>query len=76
VVELGTWPVPPVFTHLQNIGNVPQDDLMRTFNMGIGMVLVVPAKKFKRVQSLIEKSGEKSYLIGRIVRGDHKVTYA
>ena len=76
VVELGTWPVPPVFTHLQNIGNVPQDDLMRTFNMGIGMVLVVPAKKFKRVQTLIEKTGEKSYLIGRIVRGDHKVSYA
>jgi phosphoribosylformylglycinamidine cyclo-ligase len=76
VVELGTWPVPPVFTHLQNIGNVPQDDLMRTFNMGIGMVLVVPAKKFNRVQSLIEKLGEKSYLIGRIIRGDHKVTYA
>ncbi len=76
VVEMGTWPVLPVFTHLQNIGNVPQDDLMRTFNMGIGMVLVVPAKKFKRVQGLIEKSGEKSYLIGRIVRGDHKVTYA
>jgi len=76
VVEMGTWPVLPVFTHLQSIGNVPQDDLMRTFNMGIGMVLVVPAKKFKRVQGLIEKSGEKSYLIGRIVRGDHKVTYA
>ncbi len=76
VVELGTWPIPPVFTHLQQIGNVPQDDLMRTFNMGIGMVLAVPAKKFKRVQSLIERTGEKSYLIGRIVKGDHKVTYA
>jgi len=76
VVELGTWTVPPVFTHLQQIGNVPQDDLMRTFNMGIGMVMVVPAKKFKRVQSLIERTGEKSYLICRIVKGDHKVTYA
>lgn len=76
VVELGTWTIPPVFTHLQQIGNVPQDDLMRTFNMGIGMVLVVPAKKFKRVQSIIERTGEKSYLIGRIVKGDHKVTYA
>lgn len=76
VVELGTWPIPPVFTHLQQIGNVPHDDLMRTFNMGIGMVLVVPAKKFKRVHSLIERTGEKSYLIGRIVKGDHKVTYA
>jgi phosphoribosylformylglycinamidine cyclo-ligase len=40
------------------------------------MVLVVPAKRFKRVQSLVEKSGEKSYLIGRIVKGDHKVSYA
>jgi phosphoribosylformylglycinamidine cyclo-ligase len=76
VVELGTWPVLPVFTHLQQIGNVPADEMLRTFNMGIGMVLVVPAKKFKRVQSLIEKCCEKSCLIGRIVKGDRKVTYA
>lgn len=76
VVELGTWPVLPVFTHLQHIGNVPPDEMLRTFNMGIGMVLVVPAKKYKRVETLIEKYGEKSYLIGRIVKGDRKVTYA
>jgi len=76
VVELGSWPVPPIFTHLQKIGNVPPEEMLRTFNMGIGMVLIVPAKKFKRVETLIEKCGEKSYLIGRIVRGDRKVTYA
>jgi phosphoribosylformylglycinamidine cyclo-ligase len=76
VVEMGTWPVLPVFTHMQHIGNVPQEDMMRTFNMGIGMVLVVPAKKFKRVQSIIEKMGEKAYLMGRIVKGDRKVHYA
>ncbi len=76
VVELGSWPVLPVFHHMQKIGNVPHDDMMRTFNMGIGMVLVVPANKFKRVQSLIEKCGEKPYLIGRIVKGDRKVLYA
>jgi phosphoribosylformylglycinamidine cyclo-ligase len=76
IVEFGSWPVLPVFSHLQKIGNVPHEDMMRTFNMGIGMVLVVPAKKFKRVQSLIEKCGEKSYLIGRIVKGDRKVLYA
>jgi phosphoribosylformylglycinamidine cyclo-ligase len=75
-VQMGTWPVLPVFAHLQNIGNVPQDEMLRTFNMGIGMVLVVPAKKYKRVETLIEKCGEKSYLIGRIVRGDRKVSYA
>jgi phosphoribosylformylglycinamidine cyclo-ligase len=76
IVEMGSWPVLPVFTHMQKIGNVPQDDMMRTFNMGIGMVLVIPASKFKRVQSLIEKCGEKSYLIGRIVKGERKVLYA
>ena len=76
IIEMGTWPVLPVFAHLQKIGNVPQDDMMRTFNMGIGMVLVVPAKKFKRVQTLIEKYGEKSFLIGRIVKGERKVLYA
>src|SRR6516162_2920144 len=76
VVELGSWPVLPVFSHMQKIENVPHDDMMRTFNMGIGMVLVVPATKFKRVQSVIEKCGEKSYLIGRIVKGDRKVLYA
>jgi phosphoribosylformylglycinamidine cyclo-ligase len=76
VVELGTWPVLPVFSHLQQIGNVAPDEMLRTFNMGIGMILVVPAKKYKRVESLIEKCGEKSYLIGRIVKGDRKVTYA
>jgi phosphoribosylformylglycinamidine cyclo-ligase len=76
VVEMGTWPVLPLFTHMQHIGNVPQDEMMRTFNMGIGMVLVVPAKKFKRVQSIVEKAGEKAHLIGRIVKGDRKVQYA
>lgn len=76
VVEMGTWPILPLFTHMQQIGNVPQDDMMRTFNMGIGMVLVVPAKKFKRVQTIVEKAGEKAYLIGRIAKGERRVQYA
>ena len=76
IVELGSWPVLPVFAHLQKLGNVAEDEMMRTFNMGIGMVLVVPAAKFKRVQSLVEKCGEKSYLIGRVVKGERKVLYA
>ncbi len=76
IVEIGAWPVLPVFQHLQKLGNVPDDEMLRTFNMGIGMVLVVPAKKFKRVQTVVEKQGEKAYLIGRIVKGDRKVLYA
>jgi phosphoribosylformylglycinamidine cyclo-ligase len=75
VVEMGRWPVLPIFTHLQKLGNVPQDEMMRTFNMGIGMILVVPAAKFKRAESIIDRSGEKGYIIGRIVKGDRKVVY-
>jgi phosphoribosylformylglycinamidine cyclo-ligase len=50
--------------------------MMRTFNMGIGMVLVVNPKKFKKAQSILERAGEKGYVIGRIVKGDRKVQYS
>jgi phosphoribosylformylglycinamidine cyclo-ligase len=76
VVELGSWPVPPIFEHLRQIGNVPQAEMMRTFNMGIGMILVVAATNFKKVQTLLDRAGEKAYTIGRIVKGDRKVQYA
>ena len=75
IVEINSWPVPPIFEHLQKIGNVPQDEMLRTFNMGIGMILVVPAKKFKKVQTILERCGEKGYTIGRIVKGEKRVTY-
>jgi phosphoribosylformylglycinamidine cyclo-ligase len=74
-IEYGSWPVPPIFTHLQSIGNVPQDDMMRTFNMGLGMLLVVPAKKFKKTEGVLDRAGEKYYAVGRIVRGERKVSY-
>ncbi|MGH9675849.1 MAG: phosphoribosylformylglycinamidine cyclo-ligase [Candidatus Acidiferrum sp.] len=76
VVEMGSWQVPPIFEHLQKLGNVPQDEMLRTFNMGIGMVLVVPPKKFKKVQTLLDRASEKGFTIGRIIRGDRKVSYS
>jgi phosphoribosylformylglycinamidine cyclo-ligase len=75
-IELGSWPVLPIFEHLQQLGNVPQDEMLRTFNMGMGMLLVVPAAKFKKAQSVLERVGEKAYTIGRIVKGERKVTYS
>ena len=75
IVEINSWPVPLIFEHLQKIGNVPRDEMLRTFNMGIGMVLVVPAKKFKKVQVILERCSEKGYTIGRIVKGEKRVTY-
>ena len=75
-IELGSWPVLPIFEHLEELGNVPQDEMLRTFNMGMGMLLVVPAAKFKKAQSVLERVGEKAYTIGRIIKGERKVIYS
>jgi phosphoribosylformylglycinamidine cyclo-ligase len=75
IVEMNSWPVPPLFEYMQRIGNVPQDEMLRTFNMGIGMVLIVPANKFKKVQTILDRCGEKGYTIGRVVKGEKRVTY-
>jgi phosphoribosylformylglycinamidine cyclo-ligase len=76
VIELGSWPKLPIFEHLQVLGNVPQDEMLRTFNMGLGMLLVVNPKKFKKAQTLLERAGEKFFHVGRIVKGERKVMYS
>jgi len=75
-IELGSWPIQPIFEHLQQLGKVPQEEMLRTFNMGLGMLLVVPSAKFKKAQSVLERVGEKAYTIGRIVKGERKVSYS
>jgi len=61
---------------MQKLGNVPQDEMLRTFNMGLGMLVVVPAKKFKKAQAVLERIGEKFYTVGRIIKGERKVMYS
>ncbi|HTR65997.1 MAG TPA: phosphoribosylformylglycinamidine cyclo-ligase [Terriglobales bacterium] len=75
LIEVGSWPVPPIFEHLRDLGNVPPDEMFRTFNMGLGMLVVISSAKFKKVQSVLERAGEKAYTVGRIVKGDRKVMY-
>jgi phosphoribosylformylglycinamidine cyclo-ligase len=74
-IDIGSWTVPPLFEHLRELGNVPQDEMLRTFNMGLGMLLVVPLAKFKKAQTVLERVGEKAVTVGRIVKGDRKVIY-
>ncbi|HEV7220819.1 MAG TPA: phosphoribosylformylglycinamidine cyclo-ligase [Terriglobales bacterium] len=75
IIEMGSWPVLPIFEHLQKLGNVPPEEMLRTFNMGLGMLLVVPSAKFKKAQTVIERAGEKAFTVGRIVKGERKVIY-
>jgi phosphoribosylformylglycinamidine cyclo-ligase len=64
-----------LFEHLRQLGNVPQEEMLRTFNMGLGMLAVVPLAKFKKAQTVLERVGEKAYTVGRIIKGDRKVIY-
>jgi len=74
-VELGSWPVLPIFDHLRDLGQVSQDEMMRTFNMGIGLIAVIPAAKFTRAKTLLDRAEEKFFVVGRVVKGDHRVQY-
>ena len=74
-IDLASWTVPPLFEHLQKLGNVEQDEMLRTFNMGIGLIVVVPAEKVKKAKAVLNRANERHCIIGRIVRGERKVTY-
>ena len=69
-VELGSWPVLPIFEHIRELGQVPQDEMMRTFNMGVGLIAVVKADKFAKTKALLNRAEEKFHVIGRIVKAD------
>jgi len=75
IVDLASWTVPPLFEHLQQLGDVEQDEMLRTFNMGIGLIVVVPAEQVKKAKAILNRANERHCIIGRIVRGDRRVTY-
>jgi phosphoribosylformylglycinamidine cyclo-ligase len=49
--------------------------MMRTFNMGVGLIAAIPAAKFTRAKNLMDRAEEKFFVIGRVVKGDRKVQY-
>jgi phosphoribosylformylglycinamidine cyclo-ligase len=67
-IKMGSWDLPPVFSMLARLGNVAPDEMRRTFNMGIGMVIAVPVGAADAAQSILELEGEKVFTIGRVER--------
>ena len=63
-----SWPSQPIFEYLRKLGNVPDDDYRRTFNLGIGMVLVIAENKIGFVSQILKKLGEPFYQIGQVIR--------
>lgn len=72
----GSWPVHQIFRMVQGIGNVPEADMKRTFNMGIGYVMVVSRSTADEAVDLLRKSGYPAFVIGRIRKGGKGVRYS
>jgi phosphoribosylformylglycinamidine cyclo-ligase len=68
LVRRGAWPVPPIFEVIRQGGNVEEEEMLRTFNNGIGMILAVPAKAVEGVIARLKRWKEKAYPIGEIVK--------
>jgi phosphoribosylformylglycinamidine cyclo-ligase len=69
-IDLGSWQVPPLFSMLARLGRVAPEEMRRTFNMGIGMIVAVPAGAADAAQSILELEGEQVFTIGRVERAD------
>jgi phosphoribosylformylglycinamidine cyclo-ligase len=70
VIRKGTWDVPPIFPFLQERGNISEDEMHKTFNNGIGMILVIPPKDAHKVMARLQALGERGFIIGEIVKAD------
>ncbi|HXV80678.1 MAG TPA: phosphoribosylformylglycinamidine cyclo-ligase [Candidatus Binatia bacterium] len=73
-IHRGSWPVPPVFDLIRKIGRVSRDEMDRTFNNGLGLILVVGKRDANGVASMLKKMRERYFIIGEIKKGKRAVT--
>lgn len=72
-IERRTWPIPPIFHLIQERGNVPEPEMYRTFNMGIGFILIVSPEQAPLLAHRLNLLGESAYILGNVHRGVHEV---
>jgi len=65
-----SWPLPPLFQWLQKEGNVADDEMLRVFNCGIGMIVIVAAEHARKAGELLQAAGETVFTIGSIANRD------
>ena len=66
-------PVLPIFKLMQSVGNIDERDMYNTFNMGIGMVVIVSKEDEKDAKKVLEELGEKAYTLGEVIEGNDGV---
>ena len=74
-VDLGTWPVPAIVKYVCEAADLSEGQALKTFNMGVGMVLIVDPDRVDEVEAALAKAGETTYRVGRIVAGAGEVEY-
>ena len=74
-IDRGSWLVPPLFSFLQQAGDVPVDDMYRTFNMGVGMIVACAREDVEPLQALLRAGGEESWVVGELIAGNRVVEY-
>ncbi|MFN2453208.1 MAG: phosphoribosylformylglycinamidine cyclo-ligase [Pyrinomonadaceae bacterium] len=74
-IQRGAWPVPPVFSVMQEIGNVAEAEMYRTFNMGVGMIVIAATTDVEAIKAHLLENNETCYEIGRVIEGIGEVTF-
>ncbi|QAT43861.1 phosphoribosylformylglycinamidine cyclo-ligase [Aminipila luticellarii] len=69
-IKVGTWEAPPIFSYIQKCGNIDQTDMFSTYNMGVGMMMIVPESEAEAVVASLRAAGETAEVIGEIVEGE------
>ena len=75
-LQLGSWPIPPLFELLARGGGVAPEEMRRTFNMGLGMLVCVPADRVAEAVTVLERSGEQVFPVGQVAAADAGTTEA
>ncbi|MCM1164656.1 MAG: phosphoribosylformylglycinamidine cyclo-ligase [Lachnospiraceae bacterium] len=74
-ITKGSWDIPPIFALIQKEGNISGHDMFNTFNMGVGMAVVVDGENAERAVEILGANGEKAFVIGETVSGDDGVVF-
>lgn len=72
-IDKNSYEVPPIFKLIAERGNIPERDMYNTFNMGIGMAVIVPENEVEKSLKILKEAGEEAYLIGEVVEGNREV---
>jgi phosphoribosylformylglycinamidine cyclo-ligase len=75
-IKRGSWPVLPLFTLMQEIGNVSEAEMFRTFNMGVGMVIICARQNTESIKSHFETLGQPCFSIGNVTSGHQEVKFS